>query len=95
MLSVKKPPPFNNPVIVKHGRILGGRPIFRGTRVQAEILFENLADGYSIDEIAAEFPTLDRNDLRTALLQACELIKEAAPDITPEVEGAARAGISR
>jgi hypothetical protein len=28
----------------------------------------------------AEFPTLDHNDLRAALLQACERLKEKAPE---------------
>jgi len=72
----------HDPVIVSHKRILGGRPIFRGTRVQAEILFENLADGYSIDDVLEEFPTLDREDIRKALLQACEALKQSAPDVT-------------
>jgi uncharacterized protein (DUF433 family) len=83
-----------NPVIVRHASILGGRPAFRGTRVQAEILFENLAEGYSIDDILAEFPTLDRDDVREALLQACEAMKQAAPDVTDDgVPAAARARV--
>ena len=36
-------------VIVRDPDILGGRPVFRGTRVPVEVLFENLADGLSID----------------------------------------------
>ena len=59
---------------------MDGRPVFRGTRVQVELLFENLAEGYSVDEIIENFPTLDREDLRKALFQACELLKETAPD---------------
>jgi uncharacterized protein (DUF433 family) len=72
------------PVAVKHEHILGGRPTFRGTRVQIETLFENLAEGYSLDEIIENFPTLDREDMRLALFQACELLKKAAPDTTDE-----------
>lgn len=34
-------------VVVRNADVLGGHPVFRGTRVQAEILFENLAEGYS------------------------------------------------
>ncbi|TXM93886.1 DUF433 domain-containing protein [Methylobacterium sp. WL116] len=74
------------PVVVRNSRILGGRPIFRGTRVQVEMLFENLAEGYSVDEIIESFPTLDKDDLRAVLLQACEALKRSAPDITPEHE---------
>ncbi|MDP4025452.1 DUF433 domain-containing protein [Methylobacterium sp. NEAU 140] len=73
-------------VVVRNERIMAGRPIFRGTRVQVELLFENLAEGYSVDEIIENFPTLDREDLRKALLQACDLLKAAAPD-TPRPPG--------
>ena len=38
-------------VIVRDPEILGGRPVFRGTRVPVEVLFENLEDGLSINEI--------------------------------------------
>jgi len=86
----------SKPVIVRQEGVLGGRPTFRGTRVQAEILFENLADGYSIDEIAESFPTLDRDELRLALKQACELIISAAPSVAREREPkATHAGLSR
>ncbi|WP_082536913.1 MULTISPECIES: DUF433 domain-containing protein [unclassified Aureimonas] len=67
------------PVVVRQEGVLGGRPTFRGTRVQAEILFENLAGGYSLDEIADDFPTLDRDDLRAAIIEAGRLIIESAP----------------
>jgi uncharacterized protein (DUF433 family) len=73
-------PLSGEPVIVRNGAVLGGRPIFRGTRVQAELLFENLAEGYSLDEILDNFPTLDRADAQRAILQACEMISAAAPD---------------
>jgi uncharacterized protein (DUF433 family) len=71
-------------VVVRNPTILGGRPTFRGTRVQAEILFENLAAGYSLDEILENFPTLDRNDLMEALRQAGEMVMRAAPEIVPK-----------
>lgn len=38
-------------VITKDPNVLGGRPVFRGTRVPVETVFENLADGLSVDEI--------------------------------------------
>jgi len=71
-------------VVVRNPAILGGRPTFRGTRVQAEILFENLAAGYALDEILENFPTLDRNDLIEAIRQAGEMVMQAAPEIMPK-----------
>ena len=69
------------PVIVRQRGVLGGRPTFRGTRCQAELLFENLATGYSIDDLLEAFPTLDRRDLQSALLEAMELLMERAPEV--------------
>ncbi len=42
--------------------VLAGRPVFRGTRVPVEVLFDNLADGMSLDEILDEYPTIARDD---------------------------------
>lgn len=42
--------------------VLAGRPVFRGTRVPVEVLFDNLADGMSLDEILDEYPTIARSD---------------------------------
>jgi uncharacterized protein (DUF433 family) len=84
------------PVIIRQAGVLGGRPTFRGTRVQAEILFENLAEGYSIDEIIANFPSLDRDEVRLALSQACEALMSAAPRAEPAREREpAHAGLPR
>ena len=86
----------SDPVIVRQSGVLGGRPTFRGTRVQAEILFENLAEGYSIDEIIENFPTLDRNEVRLALTQACDALMRAAPEVAPtHAREPAGAGLSR
>lgn len=43
--------------------LMGGRRVFRGTRVPIEVLFENLADGLSLEEILDEYESLDRADV--------------------------------
>jgi len=58
-------------VIVRHPDILGGRPVFRGTRVPVEVLFENLEDGLSIDEIIASYPSLNKADVIACLEGPC------------------------
>ena len=50
-------------LITSHPEVMGGRRVFRGTRVPVEVLFENLADGLSIDEILDAYETLDRDDV--------------------------------
>jgi len=54
-------------VIVRDPEILGGRAVFRGTRVPVEVLFENLEDGLSIDEIIESYPSLNKADVITCL----------------------------
>jgi uncharacterized protein (DUF433 family) len=58
-------------VIVRDPDILGGRPVFRGTRVPVEVLFENLEDGLSIDEIIGSYPSLNKADVIACLEGAC------------------------
>ena len=59
--------PYESPtlddLVTSDPEVLGGRRVFRGTRVPVEILFENLADGMSIDEILDQYESLDRDDV--------------------------------
>ncbi len=64
-------------VIVQDPEILGGRPVFRGTRVPVEVLFENLEDGLSIDDIIQSYPSLNRADVIACLEGACASLKAA------------------
>ena len=40
--------------------ILGGTPVFTGTRVPVESLFDHLESGGSLDEFLEDFPTVKR-----------------------------------
>ena len=55
--------------------ILGGTPVFTGTRVPVAVLFENLADGLTLDEILDSYPTLPRQKALEALRQAESLLE--------------------
>jgi uncharacterized protein (DUF433 family) len=46
--------------LVRDPEILGGTPVFKGTRVPARILFEYLADGLSLDYFLETFPSVER-----------------------------------
>jgi uncharacterized protein (DUF433 family) len=43
--------------------VMNGTHVFRGTRVPVATLFDYLVDGYSVDQILAEFPALVREDV--------------------------------
>jgi len=40
--------------------ILGGTPVFKGTRVPVNTLFDYLGDNYSLDEFLECFPSVTR-----------------------------------
>jgi uncharacterized protein (DUF433 family) len=46
--------------IVADPEILGGEPVFRGTRVPVVSLFEHLESDCSLDEFLENFPTVSR-----------------------------------
>ena len=59
--------------------IMGGALVFRGTRVPIEVLFENLADGLTVDEILDDYESLSRSDvIRVLELTSSALGRPAA-----------------
>jgi uncharacterized protein (DUF433 family) len=62
-------------VIHIDSEILGGTPVFRGTRVPIETLFDHLEDGISMDEFLSDFPTVTRK-------QAIEVLELAGKVLT-------------
>ncbi len=47
--------------------IMSGAPVFRGTRVPVQSLFEYLEDSLSLDEFLDCFPTVKREDVIAVL----------------------------
>jgi uncharacterized protein (DUF433 family) len=47
--------------------ILGGAPVFRGTRVPIRTLFEYLENNYSLEEFLECFPSVTRESARQVL----------------------------
>jgi uncharacterized protein (DUF433 family) len=64
-----------SPIVTVDPDILGGTPVFSGTRVPIAVLFENLADGLSLDEILDSYPTLKREQAVQALREAESLLE--------------------
>lgn len=54
--------------------ILGGTPVFLGTRVPIETLFDHLEGGVSIDEFLDDFPTVTREQAIEVLEMAGEVL---------------------
>ena len=69
-----------NIVIHRDPAILGGTPVFLGTRVPVRILFEYLEAGDSLEVFLDEVPSVRREQAIAALELAREVI---APDAHP------------
>lgn len=57
----------SNQIIVKDPDILGGAPVFRGTRVPFQSMLDYLESGATLDEFLDDFPTVTREDAICAL----------------------------
>ena len=64
----------SNEVIVKDRDILGGTPVFRGTRVPFQALLDYLEGGQTLDEFLDDFPTVTKDAAVAALEFAKSLL---------------------
>ena len=61
-------------VIIKDPDILGGTPVFRGTRVPIQTLFDYREAGEKLEEFLLGFPTVSREAAISALEEAKHLL---------------------
>ncbi len=65
--------PIKN-IIQIDSEILGGQPVFMGTRVPVESLFSHLEQGISLNEFLEDFPTVARSQAEAVLKLAEKLV---------------------
>ena len=54
--------------------ILGGTPVFRGTRVPVQAMFDYLEGGETLEDFLVGFPTVSRESAVAALEEAKRLL---------------------
>ena len=54
-------------LVVSQPDILGGTPVFRGTRMPVKTLFDYLEDGLSLDYFLETFPSVGREQAAAVL----------------------------
>ena len=64
--------------IMAYPEILGGEPVFRGTRVPVASLFEHLESDCPLDEFLENFPSVSREAAVAVIMGARELTLERA-----------------
>jgi uncharacterized protein (DUF433 family) len=65
-------------VISRNPDVMGGTPVFTGTRVPVQTLLDYLEGGDTIDEFLAGFPTVTREQVIAFLKQAKDRLVAAA-----------------
>ena len=58
-------------LITRDPEVMHGTPVFRGTRVPAQTLFDYIENGESLDEFLEGFPTIGR-ELAVQVLEECK-----------------------
>jgi uncharacterized protein (DUF433 family) len=66
------------PVIQCDPEILGGTPVFAGTRVPVLGLFDHLEAGDSIDDFLEGFPSVKRDQVIAVLEESCHKVLQPA-----------------
>ena len=64
-------------VITIDKEILGGTPVFTGTRVPIESLFDHLESGHTLDEFLDDFPSVQKQ-------QAVDILEAANKIMTSD-----------
>jgi uncharacterized protein (DUF433 family) len=55
------------PEMERHPDVVGGAWVFKGTRIPAKALFENLEDGASVNDFVEWFPGVTRRQAEAVL----------------------------
>ncbi|MEL9940662.1 MAG: DUF433 domain-containing protein [Ignisphaera sp.] len=59
--------------IVVDPKVMGGKPVIRGTRITVDLILELLASGMTPEEIAKDYK-ISVEDIRAALLYAAKIL---------------------
>jgi uncharacterized protein (DUF433 family) len=62
--------------IAVNPKIMGGKPIVKGTRITVEQVLKLLSQGLSSNEIIKDYPHLTRDDITAVLLYAAKVAGE-------------------
>jgi uncharacterized protein (DUF433 family) len=66
--------------ITANPEIFGGKPIIRGMRISVELILSLLAQGVPTEEILADYPDLERDDIQACLAYAHAVIAHDSLD---------------
>ena len=62
--------------ITSQPQVCHGKPCIAGTRIMVTVVLDNLAAGFTPDEIVATYPSLTIESVQAAISYAAELARE-------------------
>ncbi len=68
---------MKQPILVRTPDVMGGAPVFSGTRVPVQTLLDYLEAGESIDDFLEGFPSVTRAQVVAFLEEAKDLLVES------------------
>jgi uncharacterized protein (DUF433 family) len=68
---------MEKPVVSRNPEVMGGAPVFYGTRVPVQTLLDYLEAGESIDQFLEGFPSVTREQVIAFLEQAKDRLVES------------------
>jgi len=61
--------------VVVDPNVLAGKPVIRGTRIPVYLIVELIATGTNVNDVVKEYPELQDDDVKAALLYASKLLE--------------------
>jgi len=61
-------------LIVRDPKILGGKPIIKGTRISVELIIRKFSNGNSIDQLLINYPNLSKDQILECFEYAAEIL---------------------
>ena len=72
--------------ITHNPAVMGGKPCIRGMRVTVGMIINQIGAGHSIEEVLANYPYLEREDILQALRYAAWRVETTNPLSNPKAE---------
>lgn len=66
-------------MVARSKDVMGGEPVFKGTRIPVRLIASMLVDGANVDEILEGYPKLDRRQLELASIWAAAYPRRGRP----------------
>jgi len=70
------------PRITQNPAVMGGKPCVRGLRVTVGMIVGQIGAGQTVDQLLADYPYLEREDILEALRYAAWRAQEREVDLT-------------